>query len=95
MPEKLPRNVKLLALELDAKGHSQGVIAGVLGISVHIITKAKRNMKANGDIETIAKKRGPKSKMDPGMQEVIVRLFHLFIKCRRLLHTFYANQRRT
>ena len=71
MPEKLPRSVKLIALELDAKGHSQEEIAGALGISVRTITNAKHNMKTNGDIETIAKKRGPKSKMDPGMQEVM------------------------
>jgi len=41
MPTKLPRTVKMLALELDAKGHSQGEIAETLAISVDIITRAK------------------------------------------------------
>jgi DNA-binding Lrp family transcriptional regulator len=79
MPDKLPRGVKLMALEMDAKGQDQREIAKALGISVHTITKAKRNMKATGDVETVEKKKGPKSKMDPGMQEVIFALSYLLI----------------
>jgi uncharacterized protein YerC len=71
MPDKLPRNVKLLAVELDAKGWSQTEIASHLGISVDTITKAKRNMREYGDVERPEKKRGPKRKMDAGMQEVL------------------------
>lgn len=67
MPDKLPRNVKLLAVELDAKGWSQAEIASHLGISVDTITKAKCNMREYGDVERHEKKRGPKRKMDAGM----------------------------
>ena len=59
MPDKLPRGVKLLAVELDAKGWSQAEIASHLGISVDTITKAKRNMREYGDVERPEKKRGP------------------------------------
>ena len=74
MLTSLPRSVKFLALELDAQGWSQGEIADTLGIGVDTITRAKRNMKECGDVVAVSKKRGPKPKMDPGMQEV---LFHL------------------
>ena len=67
MPTKLPRTVKMLALELDAKGHSQGEIAETLAISVDIITRAKRKMKSHDDVEGGRHKHGLKPKMDPGM----------------------------
>ena len=70
MPQKLPRAVKLLAVELDAMGCHQQAIAETLDIDVSTITRAKRNMKECGDVEHVAKKRGPKPKMDPGMQDV-------------------------
>jgi transposase len=94
MPDKLPRNVKLLAVELDAKGWSQAEIASHLGISVDTITKSKRNMRECGDVERPEKKRGPKRKMDPGMQEV-PEFFLLSNHGRPLLHIFYVNRRRT
>jgi transposase len=77
MPNKLPRTVKLLALELDANGHSQREIAEKLGISVGTITKAKHNVKEHGDIEDKSHKRGPKQKMDQGIQDVgFLAFFH-------------------
>jgi len=79
MPDKLPRGVKLLAVELDAKGWSQAEIASHLGISVDTITKAKRNMREYGDVERPEKKRGPKRKMDPGMQEVLTFFYFLIM----------------
>jgi hypothetical protein len=63
MPDKLPRGIKLLAVELDAKGWSQAEIASRLRISVDTITKGKRNMREYGDVER-PEKRGPKRKMD-------------------------------
>ena len=72
MTNKLPRAVKLQAIELHAQGYKQKDIADSLGISVPSITKAKYKMALYGDIEGGAKKRGPKSKMDPGMQEVML-----------------------
>ncbi len=67
---QISRNLKLTAIEMDAKGHSQCEIAETLDISVRTLTRAKRNMKDFGDVEAPKQKRGPKSKMDPGMQEV-------------------------
>ena len=69
MPRQLHRAVKLIALELDAQGHS-AEIAEQLAISVGTITNAKRKMKNHGDIEGGRQKRGPKPKMDPGMEMV-------------------------
>jgi hypothetical protein len=69
---QIPRSVKFVGLEMDAKGHSQNEIAETLGISVDTLTRAKRNMRDFGDVETPEQKRGRKSKMDPGMQEVIL-----------------------
>ena len=71
----LPRSVKFLALEPDAQCWSQGETANTLGISVDTITRAKRNMKECGDIVAVPKKRGPKPKMDLGMQAVLFFLF--------------------
>ena len=92
MPDKLPRGIKLLAVELDAKGWSQAEIASRLGISVDTITKAKRNMRDYGDLER-PEKRGPKRKMDLGMQEVLT-FFYFLISGRPLLRIFYVNRRR-
>ena len=78
MPTKLPYTVKMLALELDTKGHSQGEIAETLAISVDIITRAKWKMKSHGDVEGGRHKRRPKPKMDPGMQDVC---FLVFFHC--------------
>jgi transposase len=75
MPNKLPRNIKLQALELDAQNYNQATIAETLGISVCTITKAKYNLKHYGDIEGGQHKRGPKSKMDSGMQDVLSTFF--------------------
>ena len=60
MPTKLPYTVKMLALELDAKGHSQGEIAETLAISVDTITRAKRKIKSHGDVEGGRYKHGLK-----------------------------------
>ena len=67
---QVSRHIKLTALEMDAKGHGQGDIAATLGIGVDTLTRAKRNMRNFGDVEAPKKKRGRKSKMDLGMQEV-------------------------
>ena len=67
---QVSRHIKLTALEMDAKGHGQGDIAATLGIDVDTLTRAKRNMRNFGDVEAPKKKRGRKSKMDLGMQEV-------------------------
>jgi hypothetical protein len=72
MPDKLPRHIKLQSLELDARGHRQGEIADTLGISVSSITKAKKNQVLYGDIEGGQLKRGPKKKMDPGLEDIFL-----------------------
>lgn len=72
MRDKLPRNVKIQCLELDAQGHKQSDIAATTGVSVSTITRAKAKMKQYGDIEGGLQKRGPNSKMDPGMEAVIL-----------------------
>jgi transposase len=71
MRDKLPRNVKLQCLELDAQGNKQADIAATTGVSISTITRAKGKMKQYGDIEGGKQKRGPSSKMDPGMETVI------------------------
>jgi len=71
MRDKLPRNVKLQCLELDAQGHKQADIAATTGVSIATITRAKGKLKKYGDIEGGQKKRGPNPKMDPGMEAVI------------------------
>ena len=78
MPTKLLRTVKMLALELDAKSHSQGEIAETLAISVDTITRAKRKMKSHGDVKGRKHKRRSKLKMDPRMQDVC---FLVFFHC--------------
>ena len=72
MRPKLPRNVKLQCLELDAQGHKQADIAASTGVSVSTITRAKKKMKKYGDIDGGIKKKGPNPKMDPGMEEVVL-----------------------
>lgn len=67
---RISRNVKLAAIEMNAKGHGQHEITETLDISVGTLTRAKRNMKDFGDVEAPKRKRGPKSKMDMGMKEV-------------------------
>ena len=71
MLSKLSRIVKLQALELDAQGYDQHDIGEILAISVGIITKAKRKMKAIDDVEGGQQKRGPKRK---GRQSLTVGL---------------------
>ncbi len=68
MSEKISRNIKLTAVEMDAKGYGQPDIAGILDIDT--LMRAKRNVRDFGDVEAPKQKRGPNSKMDPGMQEV-------------------------
>ena len=75
MPTKLPYTVKMLALELDAKGHSQREIAETLAINIDTITRAKQKMKSDGDVEGGRHKCGPKPKMDPRMQDVCFLVF--------------------
>jgi len=72
MTNKLPHAIKLQAVELHVQGHKQKDITDTLGICVPSITKAKYKMSLYGDIEGGAKKRGPKSKMDPGIQDVML-----------------------
>ena len=91
MPDKLPRNVKLQALELDALGYNQTDIAENLGISVCTITKSKHKLKTYGDIEGGQRKRGPKPKMDPGMQDVCVPYFSMVI----CLGSYFINSTST
>jgi transposase len=86
MPSKLPRIVKLQALELDAQGYDQQDIAETLAISVGTITKAKRKMKAIGDVEGGQRKRGPKPKMDPGMRDVHFLIRFILINFRLSFH---------
>ena len=81
MPQQLPQAVKLIALGLDAQGHKQTEIAEQLAISIGTITNAKRKMKNHGDVEGGRRKRGPKPKMDPGME--IVR-YYCFLHPRLL-----------
>ena len=74
MIEKVAREVKYKALDMDAQRIPQKDIAHELGISVSLITKTKAKMIKHGDIEGGKKKSGPKEKMDPGMQEVFISL---------------------
>ena len=67
MSTKLPCTVKMLALELDVKGHSQREIAETLVISVNTITRAKRKMTSHSDVEGGRHKHRPKPQMDLGM----------------------------
>jgi transposase len=71
MPLKLDRQVKNDALIMDAAGVKQADIAVTLNVSIRTITRAKNKLKKYGDIEGGVQKRGPKSKLDSGMRNVI------------------------
>src|SRR5271154_2601017 len=74
-----------------AKGWSQTEIASHLGISVDTITKVKRNMREYRDVERPEKKRGPKRKMDAGMQEVLA--FFSFLIMTGPYCTYFTSTR--
>jgi len=70
MATKVNRQVKHDALMLDASGVNQDDIVKTLPISKSTLVRAKRKLKATGDIEGGAKKRGCKGKLDQGMKDV-------------------------
>ena len=70
MPDRISRDTKHKAILMDAQGINQVDIAKELGISVCTITKAKHKFAQYGDIEGGQRKRGPKPRMDPGLQDV-------------------------
>jgi transposase len=72
MAPKIPRKVKIDAISMTSGSDklSHPKIATTLGISTKTIQRAVKKEKEHGDVEGGVKKRGPKGKMDFGMQNV-------------------------
>jgi transposase len=72
MPPKIPRKVKIDAISMTSGSDklSHPKIATTLGISIKTIQRAVKKEKEHGDVEGGVQKRGPKGKMDFGMQNI-------------------------
>jgi hypothetical protein len=88
MPKAIAREIKLESIAMGAQGIKQDEIAESLGISGRTIRRAKSKQRHFGDIEGGARKRGRKSILSAGMEDVLVLLTTLFIP-RRLFKWYY------
>lgn len=70
--EKIPRNIKHDAILLGDKGYTQLEISDILKMSVSAIQRAKYKLRDHGDIEGGTKKRGPKPKLGPDLEDVLL-----------------------
>ena len=70
MPKAIAREVKLESITMGAQGIKQEEIAESLRISTRTIQRAKAKQQNFGDIEGGARKRGRKSIMSAGMEDV-------------------------
>ena len=70
MPKAIAREVKLESITMGAQGIKQDEIAESLRISTRTIQRAKAKQQNFGDIEGGARKRGRKSILSEGMEDV-------------------------
>ena len=70
MFDRIPRETKLTAILMDAKGVTQSEIASTLGISESTIKRAKARDLKYGDIDAGYKKCGQKPIFGPCMRHV-------------------------
>ena len=71
--QKVPRSVKIDTVLLDAKGNNtQNEIANVMRIGKRTLQRAKQRIKQHGDVEGLAKQRGPKVKLHYNVKNVSI-----------------------
>src|SRR5271169_5009779 len=72
MPKAIARKIKLESITMGAQGLKQEEIAESLRISTCTIQRAKAKQQNFGDIEGGARKRGRKSILSEGMEDVSI-----------------------
>ena len=78
MSDKISRSIKVDITILDAQDVKETDIAENLDISLRTVQRVKNKYRKYGDVEGGVKKRGRKSLMDPGMENVSL-LSHFFV----------------
>ena len=68
--DTIPWAIKHDVIHLTSKGYTEEEAAGILGISVSTIQRAKHKLRYHGDIEGGKKKKGTKGKLDHADIEV-------------------------
>lgn len=91
MPDKISRSVKVDITILDAQDVKETDIAQNLGVSLRTVQRVKNKYRKYGDVEGGVKKRGRKSLMDPGMENVSLLSYFLMLLIVRLFFRWFLR----
>jgi transposase len=69
-PIRVSRHAKRAAIRLNKQGVTEDVAASTYGMSRSTLQRAKRRQEQYGHIEGGQKKRGRKSLLSPGMEDI-------------------------